>query len=283
MMRAVSAAALLMSLLLGGPLAQEPPPTAPDTPPAGAYAIGPEDVVRITVYGHEDLTQSVVVEPDGTVVFPLLGRIKAAGLTPRELEQSLVSQLEDGYIRKPQVAVVVQAYRSNVVYVMGEVTRPGRMPLPDARTLVEVLALAGPLLGTAGSEVLVLRARAGVPVPAAGADPAAAAGEVIRVELGELQAGAAQSNIVLRPGDTVLVPRAARVYVTGRVKNPGAYPIAPGMTVRQAIGLAGGFAGRARSTVRVVRKAEGGTSEVKARLDERLRADDTVVVEGGSF
>jgi len=281
--------AVLLSLALAGAPAQEPPAATPpaDTASSRTYPIGPNDVVRVTVYGHEDLTHSVVVEPDGTFAFPLLGRVTAAGLTPRELEQSLVAQLERGYIRQPQVAVVVQAYRSHVVYVMGEITKPGSVPLPDGRTLVEVLSRTGPLLATAGSEVLVLRPRSGArPVESVEAPAAplpADQADVIRVSLSGLQAGALENNVVLQPGDTVLVPRAARVYVSGEVKKPGSYPIASGMTVRQAISVAGGFAERARKTVRIVRTLEGRPTTVKAGLDEPLHAEDTIVVGPGSF
>lgn len=259
-------AALLTALLLAPPLAQERP--AAEVPSSASHAIGPEDVLRITVYGHEDLTQTVVVQPDGTFVFPLLGRVEAAGLTPRELEQSLVTRLEDGFVRAPQVAVVIQALRSSVVYVMGEVTRPGSVPLPNARTLVEALTRAGPLLGTAGSEVRVLRA---------------GGSEVVPVDMRDLQAGLAGANLALRPGDTVLVPRAAHVYVTGAVRKPGSYGIAPGTTVRQVVGLAGGFTKRAQRTVRLVRKTGGRATELKAGLDDPVQADDTLVVGGGSF
>ncbi|HET8645771.1 MAG TPA: SLBB domain-containing protein, partial [Vicinamibacteria bacterium] len=188
--------------------------------------------------------------------------------------QELTERLGDGYVRDPQVAVVVQAYKSSVVYVMGEVTRPGAVPLPEGRTLVEALSRAGPPTEAAGAQVMVLRARAGgAPGTTAGVD-----GEVIRVDLARLQAGALENNIALRAGDTVLVPRAARVFVSGRVKEPGAYPVAAGTTVRQAITMAGGFDGRAPRSVRLVRKVDGRTVEIDARMEEPLRDEDTVVV-----
>lgn len=247
------------------------PPTAETGPSSAPYPIGPNDVVRVTVYDHPDLSPTVVVEPDGSFVFPLLGRVEARGLTPRELEQVLVRRLGDGFVRHPQVAVVVQTYRSHVVYVMGEITRPGSVPLPDARTLVEVLARAGPLLPAAGAEVIVLRPRAGGET------------EVIHVSLAQLQAGRLENNnVALQPGDTVLVPRAARVFVSGGVKKPGAYAITPELTVRQAISLAGGFAEHAsRRGVHIVRVVDGRRAQVKVALDDPLLPDDTVVVGEG--
>lgn len=264
---------------LAAALAAAGPQSAPPPASPAAYAIGPDDTVRVTVYGHEDLSPTVVVEPDGTFVFPLLGRLRAAGRTPRELEQELAARLGDGYVRSPQVAVVVQTHRSNVVYVVGEVARPGGLPLPEGRTLVEVLARAGPLTDRAGAEVVVLRPRAGAGAPGttAGAD-----GEVIRVDLALLQSGALENNLLLRPGDTVMVPRAPRVFVSGQVKKPGAYAIAPGTTVRQAIALAEGFAKRPRKAVRIVRQVDGRATQIEAGMDERLRDEDTVIVGPGS-
>jgi len=171
---------------------------------------------------------------------------------------------------------VVQTYRSHLVYVLGEVAKPGSVPLPDARTLVEVLARAGPLLPGAGGEVIVLRPRP----DAAANGPAeeAAASEVIRVDLSRLQAGALENNVALRPGDTVLVPKAARVFVSGQVKKPGAFPLTAGLTVRQAISLAGGFEHGGRPSVHIVRSVDNRSQQVKAGLDEVLRPDDTIVV-----
>src|SRR5437867_1427385 len=111
----------LLALLL---LAQGPPPPpgasgmpSPGPPAfAGAheYKIGPDDILKITVYGHDDLTQTVVVQADGTFVYPLVGRVIAADQTPKELARKLTDQLGQGYIRNPQLTVVVQEYRSKV-------------------------------------------------------------------------------------------------------------------------------------------------------------------------
>jgi polysaccharide export outer membrane protein len=167
---------LLALLLLGAQAGPPPAATAPAAPapaapapaaPAGAttrdYRIGPGDTLRVTVYGHEDLSPTVVVQPAGTFVFPLLGSVKAAGATPTALEALLRERLEKGLIRDPQVSVVVQDYRSQVVFAVGEVTRPGAYPLAGETSVVELLARAGPVSPSAGSEVIVVGgcARAG--------------------------------------------------------------------------------------------------------------------------
>jgi len=90
-----------------------------------AYTIGPADVLRITVYEHPDLSQEVLVNPDGAFAYPLLERIQAAGLTVHELEQRMVQRLAAEYLVNPQLAVTVVQSRSQQVYVLGAVRNPG--------------------------------------------------------------------------------------------------------------------------------------------------------------
>jgi polysaccharide export outer membrane protein len=247
---------------------------APPTPPGDAlatrdYRIGADDVLRITVYGLPDLSQEITVEPDGTFDFPLIGRVEVADRTPRELEAAIARRLADGFVRDPQVRVTIQVYRSKTVSVMGELSHPGTYPLTEGRSLVEILARAGPLLTSAGAEVVLLR-RPG----------RTEAGQVIRIDLQRLQSGAPDQNPVLQPDDTVFVPKAPTVFVSGEVRQPGAYGVIPGMTVRQAISLAGGFAKTAsRDKVRIVRRGEGRSSEITAGLEDVVLAGDTLVVE----
>jgi len=281
------AAVSLLFFLQGAVL----PPAEPgdDVLASRQYRLGPDDVLRVTVHGHPDLTQELVVEPDGNIDFPLIGRLPAGELTPRELEAAIGERLARGFVSDPQVRVVIHLYRSKTVLVMGELTRPGTYPLPEGRTLLEVLSRAGPLLTSAGAEVFVLRPRAGsgrtagpAAVPAGPDAPGGpeGQGEVIRVDLQELQSGLLTQNPVLRPSDTVFVPKAARVFVSGEVRQPGAYTVLRGTTVRQAITLAGGFAERAaRGRVRILRTVEGRTTELQAALEDPVSAGDTLVVE----
>jgi polysaccharide export outer membrane protein len=245
-----------------------PAPSSSDMKATREYRVGPDDVLRITVYGLPELTQEVTVEPDATFDFPLIGRVDTGDRTPRELEEAIAARLARGFVRDPQVRVTVQVHRSKTVAVMGELMRPGTYPLTEGRTVVEVLSRAGPLLPSAGAEVVLLRRGAG------GAD------EVVRIDLQQLQAGAAGQNPVLRPNDTVFVPKAPRLFVSGEVRMPGQYGLLPGMTVRQAVSLAGGFAKSAsRNRVRILRLVDGRPREISARLEEPVLAGDTLVVE----
>jgi polysaccharide export outer membrane protein len=270
-----------------------PPPSAPQQAPApvGAigqdYRIGPGDILHVTVFGYDDLNQVVVVEPGGTFAFPMVGSVPASDSTPAELEERIRGLLAKGLIRDPQVSVVVQEYRSKVVFVVGEVTRPGTYPLAGATTVLEILSKAGPLAPGAGSEILVIRSRKGVdqPVlPPASAknvspDPAAQDADVLHVNLKAIQTGRLETNVVLHPNDTVFVPQAVKIYVTGEVKAPGAFPFSAGLTLRQAVSLAGGFTQDASTgSGRVVRLVAGKSKTLKLHLDDPLEPADTVVI-----
>jgi polysaccharide export outer membrane protein len=277
----------------------DPPPSAapraaapspvPTAAPTADYQIGPEDILRVIVYGHEDLTQTVVVQSDGTFVFPLVGTVTASDLTPQELARKLTALLSPRFIRNSQVTVVVQEYRSKTVFVVGEVTRPGKYPLLGSRTLVEALAKAGPTTANAGTEVVIVRPKGEVQGPVlpnqvgnglVESSPA----DVIRVNMRDIQAGDLTQNVVLRPNDTVFIPQAPKVFVSGEVRNPGAYPFSPGTTVRQAISLAGGLSEDGSSgSIRAVREIEGKTTQVKVKLDEPVLPGDTIVVKAKLF
>ena len=288
MMAAMSAVLLLAAALQATPPAPALPPDAA-TSLVGAgrdYRMGPEDVVRIMVYGHPDLTQTVALQADGAFVFPLVGRVEASDLAAPDLERKLADLLAQGFIRDPQVAVVVQEYRSKVVFVVGEVARPGTYPLVGTRRLVEVLAQAGPMTVNAGTEAVVVRARNPearplLPTEVGGAGPGGGA-EVIRVDLRAIQGGDLGQNVALLPRDTVFVPAAPKVFVSGHVPNPGGYPFSPGTTVRQAVGLAGGSA-RSAGRVRVLREMGGRAQPVQVGLDDLVQPGDTIIVRGGLF
>ncbi|HEY7513172.1 MAG TPA: polysaccharide biosynthesis/export family protein [Vicinamibacteria bacterium] len=288
---------LLLLLPQAAPVTPPPAAVVPDargvTVPGKDYRIGAGDILRVTVYGHEDLSQTVVVQSNGRFAYPLIGSVAAAESTPAELEARIKGTLGKGLIRDPQVTVVVQEYRSRIVYVVGEVTRPGAYALSGTTGVVEVLSRAGPLSPNAGSEVVVVRPAAPVGGPVLPADvskasaatgAAAARADVLRVNLREIQAGKLDQNLVLQANDTVFVPEATRIYVTGEVRNPGAFPYRSDLTVRQAVGLAGGFTEDASTgSARLVREVNGSTRTLKVKLEERLLPGDTIVVKAKLF
>ncbi len=261
-------------------------PTPPPMPGAAAdYRIGPQDILAISVFGHDDLTQTVVVQNDGTLTYPLVGRLAAAEQTPKQLEKTLTDLLGKSFIRSPQVTVAIREYRSKTILVAGEIARPGTYPLAGGMTIVEVLAKAGPLGAAAAAEVIVVRPKGEVRGPVLPSEMTDSASvEILRVNVRAIEAGDLNGNLVLRPNDTVFVPQAPRVYVSGEVNTPGAYPFSPGTSVRQILSLAGGITEDGSSgRIRVVRTVDGKPKESGIKIDEPVQAGDTIVVKAKIF
>jgi polysaccharide export outer membrane protein len=247
-----------------------------DAQSGGDYVIGAQDVLSITVFDQPDLGGKYAVELDGSFSFPLVGRVKAGGMTIREFEGDLKARLADGYFRNPQITVAVEQYRSQRVFVTGEVRNPGSYALTGDMTLIEALARAGSTTQNASDEVLVVRGRG----QNQAAPPDAGDGETIRINLQQLQSGdAAVLNLDLRDGDTIYVARAELTYVLGQVKNPGSYPIRSDTTVLQALSLAGGVTPTgAMNRTRIIRSTDGTKTEIKAKLTDTVQPGDTIMV-----
>jgi polysaccharide export outer membrane protein len=243
----------------------------------GDYVIGPQDVLSIQVFDQADLGGKYTVETDGTFSFPLIGRVTAGGKTLRGFEVELKKKLADGYFRNPQVTVGVENYRSQRVFVMGEVRNPGPVPLTGGMTLIEALARAGSTLPSASGEVAIVHAKdAKTPIPSGSdKDP-----DIQRASIRDLESGSMKQNIALRDGDTVFVPRAESIYVFGQVRTPGAYALVQtDTTVLQALSLAGGVTENgAMNRVKVIRIVGSEKREIKMKLTDRVRPGDTVVV-----
>jgi polysaccharide export outer membrane protein len=247
--------------------------------PAADYVIGPQDVLAIQVFDQPDLGGKYTVEADGTFTFPLIGRVKAGSLTLRAFERELKDRLADGYFRSPQVTVAVEQYRSQRVFVMGEVRQPGPVVLTGGITLIEALARAGSTLPTSSGEVSIVRApqTAGEGGPAMPGQDAAT--EVFRASIRDLQSGSLSQNIELRDGDTIFVPKAELVYVFGEVKNPGGYAVQKNTTVLQALSLAGGLTEHgAMNRIQVMRIVNGQKVEARVKLTDVVRPEDTIIV-----
>jgi polysaccharide biosynthesis/export protein len=260
---------------------QQPPPPREEKDQISAYVIGSDDVLNIYVFDEPDLNQSTKyrVDADGMVTFALVGRVRAAGRTVREFQDDLIARLAQGYIRNPQLRVDVESYRSQNVYVSGEVRSPGKVPMSGpTMTLVEALALAGSPTAQASAELIVVhpkKAKAGEPtLPDEDADA-----ERTKVNIKDLQIGKAGLGIVLQAGDTVFVPKAQLIYISGMVRNSGSYVLDPGMTVQQAIALAGGMNDRGSDRrITVARMINNKRVVLKVKLTDIVQANDTIDV-----
>jgi polysaccharide biosynthesis/export protein len=234
------------------------------------YRLGAGDIIRITVYDHPDLATEAEVGEDGRIAYPLIGEVRLLGLTRDEARRMIATQLRDGgFIPDAHVSVLVVDYRSRHVSVVGEVAKPGVYPVRRAVPVTEMLAQAGGI-NADGSHVVTIISR--------GAD-----GTTARRELdvrGLMRAGARGDGVLVYHGDTVFVPPAPVFYITGEVRKPGAYPLAPDMTVRQALAVGGGLTVRGTERgIRLDRRAENGDVHTRrADPTDRLRPNDVVRV-----
>ncbi len=271
---------LLGTLLLAGVAGGQ----APDK----EYQVGAKDILKITVWGHEDLTRTAVVGADGTFQFPLIGDVAAAGLTPGQIEARLKGLLGKDYLVDPQVSVAVQEYRSQRVFVLGEAEKPGTYPLTGQASLLDLLSQAGGPAKGAGRQVIVVR----FPRSEGPASPGVAGSTTIRVNLKRMMDGDASETPALQIGDTIFIPKFTAMFVLGEVKRPGAYTMEKETTALEAITLAGGFTDRAAPTLaKVLRKRADGTQETielnltggdpRAR-DVLLTEGDTLLVPAGN-
>jgi polysaccharide biosynthesis/export protein len=244
---------------------------------AGDYTIGASDVLTIQVFDQPDLGGRYTVEADGTFSFPLIGRVKAGGMSLRAFETQLKKRLlDEGYFRNPQVTVAVEQYRSQRVFVMGEVRAPGPVALTGGMTLIEALSRAGSTLPSSSGEVAIVRAPQGAKGPVL---PEQGGSEILRASIRDLEAGKMKQNIELHDGDTIFIPRAESVYVFGQVKSPGAYSIQKDTTVLQALSLGGGLTENgAMNRIRIVRIVNGEKKEVKVKLTDLVKPGDTIIV-----
>jgi polysaccharide export outer membrane protein len=243
------------------------------------YIVGPQDVLAITLYDQQDLSGKYTVEADGTFTFPLIGRVRAGGLSLRDVEQALRTALADGFFRDPQVSVAVEQYRSQRVFVVGEVRAPGPYPLVGDMTLIEALARAGSTTEHAAGEALIVRSPDARPTSGPVLPEQESGAEVTRIDIKALQSGRLSSNARLRDGDTVFVPRAELVYVFGQVNRPGSYTLQRGTTVLQALSLAGGVTDRGTTgRIRIARVVDGRKTEVRVKVDDLVLPGDTIIV-----
>ena len=246
---------------------------------AADYVIGPQDVLLIQVFDQPDLGGKYTVEADGTFTFPMIGRVKAGSLTLRGFERELKVRLADGYFRSPQVTVAVEQYRSQRVFVMGEVRQPGPVALTGGMTLIEALARAGSTLPTSSGEVVDRPRRSGQWGRRTGDAGAGRGDRAVPRQHPRSESGSLSQNIELRDGDTIFVPRAELVYVFGQVKNPGGYAVQKSTTVLQALSLAGGVTEHgAMNRVQVMRIVKVKKSKRECKLTDLVRPEDTIIV-----
>jgi len=179
---------------------------------ADAYRIGPDDVLAISVFGHDDLSKTMKVSPDGLINFPLIGNIGASGRTVDDVAEDIQERLAANYLVDPHVTVSVWEYLSQWVNVIGAVMKPGRYYMTGPMTVIDAISQAGGVTSAASDTIQVTRRRQQ-------SDPASA-GEVISVSTASLLGEGAEGAVVrLRPGDVVNVVPDEKAQVAGQ--TPG--------------------------------------------------------------
>ena len=244
-------------------------------PSQGREVLGPGDSVRITVFQNPDLTTETRISDRGSLVFPLVGEVKLNGLTVAEAGSRIAELLKRGnFIINPQVTFAVLQVRSRLVYVLGEVVRPGTYPLEENGTrLTDILTLAGGVSASGGNTVTVVLTRGGksekreIDVPAM------------------FRSGNLSENIEIENGDTLYVQRAPVFYIYGEVQHAGVYRLETNMVVMQALSLGGGLTARgSEKKISIQRRlANGKFARLEARLTDPINVDDIIYVSESLF
>jgi polysaccharide biosynthesis/export protein len=304
----------------GTDLAPAPGAAAADSPPTGRTAtlnakllreispptgdadlpVGPGDLLEISVFEVEELSKIKVRIPmKGTITLPLLGQIRATGLSPLELQDQISDLLQQKYMHNPQVSVFVHEHTSQRVSVMGAVRKGGVYTLTSRLRLADALAMADGLAEEADHTIYLIRqvpmgtvtpGRTEVAPPRTAVPPLPGATEeiMVAINLDELTAGREELNVPLQAGDVVYVARAGWYYVGGSVEKPGPFFLRSKTTVQQAITAAGGPRDIADwADIRLYRTKANGEREVltfslnefeKDQAPPEIQKDDIVVV-----
>jgi polysaccharide export outer membrane protein len=231
--------------------------------------IGSGDLIQVDVLDTPEMEQQVRVTDDGTVPLAYVGNIRVAGQTPANAAGMIQRALiEKKVMQHPEVTVRIQEYATQDVSVLGQVRTPGTYPITTPQPILKVLSLAGGLVDAADRHITVKRQ----------------SGEQLTYYVSNDSDQALAHEVLVHPGDTILVARAPMVYVMGDVNRPGGYAIATNdarLSVMQVIAMAGSANKTSMpSHVRLIRKAgDGHPVEMPVRLDaiEKGKREDVML------
>lgn len=239
------------------------------------YPLGAGDAIKVQVFQNPDLTIETRVSEGGSITYPLIGSVDLGGLSIAAAEQKIADALQKGgFIKQPQVNIVLLQIRGNQVSVLGQVNRPGRFPLETASTrLSDMLAMAGGTTSAGDDTAIVVGQRNG--------QPFRKQIDIASIFLSEKL----QDNIVLQGGDSIYIHRAPVFYIYGAAQRPGAYRVERGMTIMQALALGGGPTLRgSEQRLRLHRKAaDGSITQTTPALTDPVQPNDVVYVNESLF
>ncbi len=275
-------------------IAALPQPAPPVAPPASQdYRVGPKDVLDITVYDEPDLSKKLRVSGNGSISFPLIGKIQVQHLSTTEIEEHIERMLSPRYLLHPQVSVQVAEFESQKVFIVGAIDAPINFTLRGKTTLLELLSQTGRLgRGEGGGQSGFLVVFRHIATEDGQGKPLRKEVQPIRIDLDRLlRQGDMTLNLVLQPHDVIYVPEPDMVFVFGQVNSPGPVPLSEGgMTLVEAISKAGGFTKvAAPSRTKVLRMVDGKEHRIGVNVssiikrgnrskDIELKPDDIVVV-----
>lgn len=239
------------------------------------YQMAPGDDIKIMVFQNPDLSLETRVDGNGTILFPLIGKIQFAGLTLEQGADKIAKALKGGgFLVDPQVNIVLVQALGNQVSVLGSVSRPGRYPLDTANyRLTDVIALAGGATDTGADTAILVGTRDGKPYRIEVNVPALFLDDKVN------------DDIEVMGGDTIFVGRADMIYVYGEVQRPGAYRLERHMTVMQGLAEGGGVTTRgSESSLKVFRRDGSGKLEkLSLSGSDLLRPNDVIYVPESLF
>ena len=188
--------ATMLAALFALPACGDPPPSKYPTQEVfvedTTLGIGDEFLVR--VFRQKDMTDTYIVSGEGTIAFPLVGDIEVAGKTPAAVEKILRDKLADGYLKNPQVSILVKEYKSKQVSILGQVQKPGTLAFSDGMTIIEAIAKAGGFTNMARKNAVTVTRKNGDKKT------------TYTIPAQSIEQGKAE-NFLIRPGDVVSVPR----------------------------------------------------------------------------
>jgi polysaccharide biosynthesis/export protein len=250
-------------------------PTEPE-----AYVLGPEDQIVVRVFHAEEFSDKPIqIGNDGVITLPFLGAVKAAGLTVRQLERNIASDLSR-YLKHPQITINITEYRSQPVSVLGAFNSPGVQQVKGSKTLLQMIAMAGGLRADAGNQATIVRQKqwGAIPIPSAHSDDSGNVSVAVVNLKDLLSAKDSAIDITIRPNDTISVPRSALIYVVGEVNKAGGFPLqeAESLSAMQALSLAGGMTRTAAPKhARILRSKPGQVDRTEIAFDLRKITDGT--------
>jgi polysaccharide export outer membrane protein len=230
------------------------------------YILGAGDLVKISVYGSQDLLTEARLSAAGAITFPLIGEVTLGGLSAAQSEKKVADLLEKGgFVKKAQVILVVLQFQSKFISVLGDVNRPGKYALDRPSTLSDGLALAGGINSNGSDKVTLIRINAGKTTR-------------LDFDLRDLINKTEGNNNPQLNGDDIIYVNAREVSILGQVNRPGKYSVVSGVrTVIDFLSQAGGISTGGADNIIVITKRNGKTVKHEIDVDQLYRKGDTSV------